>query len=165
MLMSQIKGYKAFNDDRTNRYGMFFEEGKIYTVPGKASFGLKGNGFHFCKNIEDTFRYFDPERCVIASVIGLGDIAIGYDDYNEYYDMYSATSIKIEHFLSREEVLNNIVNKSEQSICRFLQTGFQLTEEEIKMIEMRAKPNNQVENYLDYYSRGNKDAFTLKKKL
>ena len=52
-----IKGYKAFYSDMRNHYGMKFKEGEIYNVSGNASFGLKGNGFHFCKNIEDTFRY------------------------------------------------------------------------------------------------------------
>ncbi len=163
--MEEVKGYKAFNDNITNRYGMQFEEGKVYSVPGKASFGLKGNGFHFCKNIEDTFRFFDPDNCKVASVTGFGDIAVGFDDYNEYYGMYASTIIRIDKILSREEVIKLILGKSDNAVCRFLQTGFTLSSEEIKLFEERVKHNSIVETYLDYYARGNKDAFSLKKKL
>ena len=53
-----IYGYKCFNSDMTNRYGKKFELGKVYSTDGKVKFGNSGNGFHFCKNIEDTLRYF-----------------------------------------------------------------------------------------------------------
>ena len=48
-----------FNDDLTNRYGTKFEVGKTYHANGDIKFGNDGNGFHMCKNIEDTLRYFD----------------------------------------------------------------------------------------------------------
>ena len=46
----EIKCYKAFNKDRTNRYGMKFEEGKAYHTDGDIKCGLiyeafNGNGF------------------------------------------------------------------------------------------------------------------------
>ena len=163
--MKEIHGYKAFNGDMTNRYGMQFEEGKTYSVAGKASFGLKGNGFHMCKNIEDTFRYVDSENCMIASVTGFGDIAYGYDDYYGYYDMYSTTSITINHILSREEVIRTVLGESDLSIYRFISTGFNLTLEEAKLFQEKCQGNNQIQSYIDYYVYGDQDAFSLKKKV
>ena len=55
----EIRGYKAFNKDMTNRYGVEFKVGSVYEVEGDARFGNDGNGFHFCKRLEDTLRYFD----------------------------------------------------------------------------------------------------------
>ncbi len=52
-------GYKCFNSDLTNRYGSKFEVGKTYHAKGDIKFGNNGNGFHMCKNMEDTLRYFD----------------------------------------------------------------------------------------------------------
>ena len=117
----EINGYKAFNQDLTNRYGFKFEEGKTYSVDDYPSFGLNGKGFHFCKNIEDTFRYFNPDNCLIASVTGMGEIAEGFDDYNEYYNMFSSNKIRINHVLSREEVLSEILSlNTESRVCRFI---------------------------------------------
>ena len=163
--MKEIHGYKAFNGDMTNRYGMQFEEGKTYSVPGSASFGLKGNGFHLCKNIEDTFRYVNPDDCTIAEVTGFGDIAYGYDDYYEYYDMYATTSITIDKVLSREEVINKVLAKSNLSIYRFISTGFTLTEEEVKIFQEKCKDDKTIQAYIDYYVNKNEDAFSLKKKM
>ena len=77
----EVKGYKAFNNDKTNRYGIPFEEGKTYTVNEQVSFGNNGHGFHMCANLADVFRYFhyeDDEVCV-AEVTGKGTI-VKYDD-------------------------------------------------------------------------------------
>ena len=52
-------GYKCFNENLTNRYNTKFEIGKIYHVNGNIKFGNNGNGFHICKNLEDTLRYFN----------------------------------------------------------------------------------------------------------
>lgn len=55
----EVLGYKCFNKDLTNSYGTIFEIGQIYTIQGDIKFGTKGNGFHMCKRLEDTLRYFD----------------------------------------------------------------------------------------------------------
>ena len=56
--MEEIHGYKAFNKDKTNRYGRLFIDGETYQINEMPSFGNKGVGFHFCKRLEDTLRYF-----------------------------------------------------------------------------------------------------------
>lgn len=156
----EINGYKAFNQDLTNRYGFKFEEGKTYSVDDYPSFGLNGKGFHFCKNIEDTFRYFNPDNCLIASVTGMGEIAEGFDDYNEYYNMFSSNKIRINHVLSREEVLSEILSlNTESRVCRFIATGYSLNDEEIKMFRDRYNNSLIINQYLDFYSCGDKEVF------
>ena len=76
-----IIGYKCFNKGLLNRYGKKFSVGKIYVTDGMLKFGTRGNGFHICKNIEDTFRYFnslknDVDVCLVK---GSGDF-IEYSD-------------------------------------------------------------------------------------
>ena len=39
----EIKGYKAFNHDLTNRYGEKFNEGVTYYVNGPIKYGNNGN--------------------------------------------------------------------------------------------------------------------------
>ena len=127
----EIKGYKAFNKDHTNRYGMPFEEGKDYHIDGPISFGNKGNGFHMCAHLSDVFRYFDPEDIDVASVIGSGEYVEGEDEsWSEpYYEMYAVSDIHIEKFLSREEIINIIAQSSSSDVIKFFAT-FRPTEEE-----------------------------------
>lgn len=97
-------GYKCFNDDLTNRYGTKFEVGKTYHANGDIKFGNDGNGFHMCKNIEDTLRYFDAfnDNIRICLVYGFGEFNEYDDEYNGYYDMYSYEYLTILKELSRE---------------------------------------------------------------
>lgn len=96
-----IKGYKAFNSDKTNRYGIPFEAGKAYKVDGDISFGNQGNGFHMCTSISDVFRYIDANdinNYKIAVVYGYGDSVLYEDDYEGYYDMYACRCMYVKSF-------------------------------------------------------------------
>ena len=99
---NSIKGYKAFNADLTNRYGMSFEVGKEYSVDGNAVFGNHGNGFHFCERLEDTLRYFDAINGEVsfAEVVGSGNMVEYSDEFYGYYDMYAATELKVLRILN-----------------------------------------------------------------
>lgn len=164
-----INGYKAFRNDMSNNYGMKFEEGKSYHIDGDIQFGVKGNGFHLCENIEDTFRYINDDNPIIAKVTAFGEIVESFDNYNGYYDMYSASDITIDHIMSREEVINEILKKSEMSACRFIITGYKLTDIEVKLFEERYKESKTFRKFIDYYVYNDEHAFereeysTLKK--
>ena len=54
-----MQAYKCFNKGLINLYGRQYEIGKLYHDEGDISFGDKKHGFHVCKNLEDTFRFFD----------------------------------------------------------------------------------------------------------
>ena len=122
--MDEVKGYKAFNCDSTNRYGMPFTEGSTYSVEGDISFGNKGNGYHMCTSLSDVFRYVNAtdEDVLVAKVTGSGDRVKFDDNYYGYYDMYSVREITIDKFLTREEVIGIMLNSTSFQVRKFLIT-------------------------------------------
>ena len=125
-----IIGYKAFDKGLINRYGTKFEVGKIYIAEGAVKFGNQGNGFHLCKNMEDTFRYFDAmeSEIDICKVKGSGDAIEYYDEYYGYYDMFAVSELEILKKLS--------------------------------MFLAKYANNIDVKKVIDYYQKKELDAFT-----
>lgn len=160
-----IEGYKIFNNDMTNSYGFKFEEGKTYTQQGEIIFGLKGNGYHFCKNIEDTLRYIDGMNNLvkIAKIKSFGKYIARNDEYNGYYDLYVASSIYVEKILTREEIIKIILSKTSYSVIRFLQ-GFKLTSNEIELFKTKFYLNQEIIDTISFYQEGNKDTYIKKYK-
>ena len=155
-----IKGYKAFNKDLTNRYGSEFVEGTTYRVEGELKFGNNGNGFHFCKRLEDTLRYFPgmEEAIDIAEVTSLEDNAEKYDEYNGYYDLYAARALRIDRILPREEIIEMFLNKSEERVIRFV-SGYKLTPEEIEMFKLRYCDEPRIIMAIQYYQEEDKEVY------
>ncbi len=153
-----IDGYKAFNENRTNNYGMIFKENEIYSTSKNIKFGLKGEGYHFAKNIEDTFRYINDKKHIeIAKVTALGNVITVNDEFYGYYDLYVTNILKVDKFWTREEILSLIISKGENAICRFIITGFKLTEKELEILyELN---NETVDKYIEFYYKNNKDVF------
>ena len=73
-----VKGYKMFNHDWTCQ-GFKYEVGETYKTDEKIELCKKG--FHFCKKLEDCFRYY---ACVtwnhIAEVEALGEVIESDED-------------------------------------------------------------------------------------
>lgn len=155
-----ITGYKCFNDDLTNRYGMKFSVGKIYIANGAIKFGNRGNGFHMCKNIEDTFRYFDAfnNKVSICEVIGSGKTIKYEDDYYGYFDMYSVEKLKIVKKLNREEIINIGLNLNFFRAERFVK-GIKLSDEEIKKFKEKFIKNVIVLDAIAYYQENDLDVY------
>ena len=164
----EVKGYKAFNKGLTNRYGRKFEIGKQYSLDGKISFGNDGNGFHFCKNIEDTLRYFDGVngKIEIAEVIGSGEIVTNEDEYNGFYDMYSAQRIKINRKIERQELVTMFLTTItiEPRVVRFIQL-FRLTKKEIEMFKLKYASSIMVMDAIAYYQEGQNDVYEKRHKV
>lgn len=156
----EIIGYKCFNKDMTNRYGCQYEIGKTYSKEGQIEFGNDGNGFHFCKRLEDTIRYFDAmnDEVSICLVRGFGTIVENEDDYNGYYDMYASEKLEILQKLTREEIILYGLKLHPIRVTRFIQ-GFKLTDDEIELFKEKFKNYREVLQYIDYYQIGNKEAF------
>jgi len=148
----EIIGYKCFNKDMTNRYNIPFEIGCSYQMTGKIKFGNYGNGFHMCKNLEDTLRYFDYENndIAICLVKGSGNIVEHADEYYGYYEMYAVEKIEIIRLLTREEIINYALNLKEIRIKKFINC-FKLTKEEIILFKERYKDKRDVLEYIIYY--------------
>lgn len=161
MTMNRVRGYKAY-DNMNDRFSNECEVGKEYFVEGPIKF--KEHGFHFCKNLEDVFRYYDgfDENTVICEVEGYGDIDTYDDDFYGYYDMYASSNLKIIKVLSREEIIDIVINRSIDSIIRFI-SGFKLTEFEEGMILDKFK-EEIIEKYISYYQKNDKEAFQRKRK-
>ena len=152
----QIHGFKCFNEGLINRYNRRYELKKTYKVFGEIKFGNDGNGFHFCKNLEDTLRYFDSfnNKVEIAEVIGSGDIQIFNDEYYGYYDMYVSKKIKLIKVLTRKEIFDIIENKPDYAITRFI-SGYKLTPNELAYFKNKYKDNINVLNAIIYYYEDN----------
>lgn len=159
-----IKGYKAFDENLQNRYKNQFEIGKIYHCFGDAVYGNNGNGYHFCLKLEDTLRYVDAinGEVKIVAVLGYGNIVKYDDEYNEYYDMYAATSIELLHELSREDIIDYVKNISPYRVKRFIQ-GYKLTEEEIKFFKNKYYNDSEIIDAIAYYQENNYEVY--KKRL
>jgi len=160
-----VFGFKCFDKGLVNSYGVKFEEGKIYETCGEIKFGLWGNGYHMCKNIEDTLRYFDGMNMDvdICSVLGMGNIDIYNDDYNGYYDMYSVEKIKIIKLLTRDEIIDMVLSLNEFRVMRFLQ-GYRLDDSEIALFLDKFNNNMNVCDVISYYQYGDKEVYSRRYK-
>lgn len=162
-----IFGYKAFNSDRTNRYGQVFEACKFYDSNDK-NIKFQKTGFHFCKRLEDTLRYYDGFSDIkIARVVGIGKIDEYEDNYYGYYEMYSAEKIYISRFLSRNEIYQYIFDIAKNNsyfndrVIRFV-SGFKINEEEQrKLIDITSSINEKkrLVKAIKYYQYGDKDVY------
>ena len=145
-------GYKSFNADMTNRYGKKFEVGKTYITEGPIKFGVNGHGFHMCKNMEDTFRYFDTTNIAVCEVEGSGKMKLYEDEYNGFYDMYAVEKIEILKLLKRKEILEYMLNTYPNRVERFIQL-FKLYDNEIELFEDKFKGNYRVIEKIKYYQK------------
>ena len=162
-----LNGYKAFYNNMQNHYGMHFVEGETYSVEGPIEFGTKGNGFHFCKRLEDTLRYVPAmeEEVSIAEVTSLAEYVEHIDDYYAYYDLYVTRKLRIDRILSRKEIINMfLIDMDDDRIIRFV-SGFKLTPEEIELFKLRYAENSHIIKAILYYQEGNKDVYNNLEKI
>lgn len=102
-----MKGYKVFNHDWTCR-GFQYEVGKTYEMDEKPR--ICRQGFHFCENLKDCFRYYPlREDTKIAEVEMLGDF-----DIDEHTSKVCTNKIKILREIHFEDLM----------ILRELQRGY-----------------------------------------
>lgn len=156
-----IIGYKCFNEDMTNRYGMKFSIGKIYIAKGTIKFGNNGNGFHICTNIEDTFRYFDVKNkdFNICEVIGSGKTVKYDDEYYGYYDMYSVEQLEIIKKLSRKEIIDIGLDLDFLRTKRFIQ-GIKLSGYELELFKQKFIENKTILDTIAYYQENDIDVYS-----
>ena len=156
----EVLGYKCFHEDLINHYGQKFQVGKIYIAPGTVQYGLNGNGFHMCKNMEDTLRYFDTrmEPITICHVLGYGNIQEVADEYYGYYDLYAVERIKILKELSREEVISLALDLPSFRVQRFLSL-YSLEPKEIERFKLQYQKDQNVLDTIAYYQENHKDVY------
>ena len=154
------KGYKSFKKRLVNHFGKEFELNKEYSVSGEIKFGNSGNGYHFAERPEDTLRYFlNEDDVIIAEVTGRGKIVESYDDYNGYYDLYSAEKITIDRIIERKELILMFLEMgSNIRVERFLKS-YHLTEEEINLFKKKFEKNLSIKDIIAFYQEGDKDVY------
>ena len=159
----EVYGYKCFNKELINRYGIKFEIGKIYIASGLLKFGNNGNGFHMCKNIEDTFRFFDTSKkdISVCMVKGSGNVITHNDEYNGYFDMYCVEKLEILKELTREELILLGLELGEFRVERFLSTLI-LNKEETNLFKDKYKDSKKVLETISYYQENNKNVYLKK---
>lgn len=103
-----MKGYKVFNSDWTCR-GFQYEVGKTYEMEDEPI--ICEQGFHFCTDPKDCFRYYDFWGDIkIAEIEALGDI-----DKAPIDSKCCTNKIKIvkELFLKDAKIETETIEKSE----------------------------------------------------
>lgn len=156
-----MKGYKLLDIGLVNERGRVYEYNKKYILRGDLKWNT--NGFHFCTHIEDTLRYRDKNKSdfMIVEVLATGDITDGSNVENDYYGYetgYASSEMEIVREVSREEMINIVLNSRNIDRVTRLILSIPLTEEEIESIKEKY-PNQIVEQYIEYYQYNNKDAF------
>lgn len=160
-----MKGYKLLDIGLINERGSVYEYNKKYILRGDLKWNY--NGFHFCTHIEDTLRYRDKNKddFMIVEVLATGEIIDGSNVENDYYGYetgYASSEMEILREVSREEMINIVLDSRNIDRITRLILSIPLTEEEINKIKERY-PNQIVQQYIEYYQYNDKDAFRIKR--
>lgn len=123
----EVRGYKALFADKTDRNGVLYEEGKDYHTDAPVDKG----GMLVCAHLSDVFRNFDPENVSVAEVTASGDLMefSNHDGQESYTDLYLASDLHVEKFLSREEIMDIMKSAYPSDVVKFFAT-YNPTDEE-----------------------------------
>ena len=127
--MVEVPGYKIFNGDMTNWYGLQFEEGRTYHT-------IRKPGFYYCTKLSEVFGvYFGNPSVQVARVTGYIE-----EEREASFRKYSTTvrtavSLRIDKILTREEIMQQVIADGESSIKDYLRYFPVTTEEEDYFVE------------------------------
>lgn len=155
-----IVGYKILDKNMENRYGQKMEVGHTYTARGEIKFGVNGNGYHYCTNLAEIFRYgyCKNENFIAVKVNGIGKTIFLEDDYYGYNSLCVSSIITIDKILQRKEIIQKIIMMDSFSVEKFLKTFF-LKEDEILLFKEKFKTNFSILNLISYYQENDKDVY------
>lgn len=151
-----MQGFKAFSSNSD------YQEGKTYHLPNdiKLTKGPNGTGFYYTPHLEDTLRYVNgmTEEINIAQVTADVEIITFNDEYNGYYDICNTRKLTIDHIMSREEIMNTMLTKSEDALIRFI-SGYKLTDEEQQLIKKTHPKQAMINLAIKYYQQNESNAY------
>ncbi len=116
--MEKIKGFKAFNKGLITRQGNKLELYKLYEIKEEPLF--MSRGYHMCKCIEDTLRYFDCNDIDICEVEGYPKYEEYIDEYAGSEEMYSCQKILLTKLLTKEEIIEEAKQMNMFRFAKFL---------------------------------------------
>ncbi len=156
--MWEVKGYKAFNLDGSNKYGKVFIEGNTYHTAKDIQFYK--SGYHLCTHLPHVYSYYFPaEEVKVAEVTGFGKHHyLNIDDYRGLYDMYAVENITIDHFLTRKEIITTVLNETPYNQKIFIYNSH-LSKEEIKLFLERINDDYELLKAIFYYQMGYIDIY------
>ncbi len=116
--IEKIEGFKAFTKGLITRQGNKLELYKLYRIEQPPVF--MSSGFHKCKCLEDTLRYFDCSNIDICKVEGYPAYTTYYDDYTGSDEMYSCQGILLTHLMTPEEIIEEAKQMNEYRFKKFI---------------------------------------------
>lgn len=150
-----MQGYKVLDGEGKTMNGDICKEGTILNIDGEISY--RNRGFHFAEHLEDTLRFCNAflEPVIIVTVTALGDILSYEDSYYGYYGLHVTNKLRIEHVLTREEIISYALKLDDFALGRFLSL-YPLTKDEISLFSSRSFT---IQNIIKFYQLGEKDVY------
>ena len=135
-----VKGFKGTDKNMQCRGNYQYELGSFFDMNSGDDVKLCYSGFHFCKNLENVFRYYsigDGNRFFEVEAL------VKKSDWDTYDDKYAAKSIHFIRELTVDEVFEAVTNKevlewTEDWKKRAIETSIQSVRMEIRKFELCA---------------------------
>ena len=103
-----VKGFKGTDKNMQCKGNYQYELGRFFDMNSGDDVELCYSGFHFCKNLENVFRYYsigDGNRFFEVEAL------VKKSDWDTYDDKYAAKSIHFIRELTVDEVFEAVTNK------------------------------------------------------
>ena len=135
-----VKGFKGTDKNMQCKGNYQYELGRFFDMNSGDDVELCYSGFHFCKNLENVFRYYnigDGNRFFEVEAL------VKKSDWDTYDDKYAAKSIHFVRELTVDEVFEAVTNKevlewTEDWKKRATETSIQSVRMEIREFELCA---------------------------
>ena len=135
-----VKGFKGTDKNMQCKGNYQYELGRFFDMNSGDDVELCYSGFHFCKNLENVFRYYgigDGNRFFEVEAL------VKKSDWDTYDDKYAAKSIHFIRELTVDEVFEAVTNKdvlewTEDWKKRAIETSIQSVRMEIREFELWA---------------------------
>lgn len=135
-----VNGFKGTDKNMQCKGNYQYELGRFFDMNSGDDVELCYSGFHFCKNLENVFRYYsigDGNRFFEVEAL------VKKSDWDTYDDKYAAKSIHFIRELTVDEVFEAVTNKevlewTEDWKKRAIETSIQSVRMEIREFELCA---------------------------
>ena len=107
------------------------------------------------------FDTSDDDFCVAeVTCWGEYDLREDPDTFEGYYELYAFSDMYIDRFMTREEIIEKMLNANELDVLKFLRT-FTCTDDEIRLFADKFKNNYRVLMVILYYHYHNEGTYYM----